>query len=155
MTIAVALDARVKALLDDPSTVKVLATSDRAGRPRATVDDSIHAGPDGHLVYLERLEGSGTQRDLVAGLWFDRPVAVTLRRGLEVIEIVGRPVKSLVAGPEFRRHYEALRASAPEADLAAVWLIEPSEVFDLTYEVRRARQEAERPFLTHLDRLAR
>ncbi|MGB8930922.1 MAG: hypothetical protein WCC48_06695 [Anaeromyxobacteraceae bacterium] len=155
MTTAVALEPRVKALLDDPATVKVLATSDRAGRPRATVDDSIHLGPGGHLVYLERLEGSETQRDLVAGLWFDRPVAVTLRRGQEAVEIVGRPVKSLVAGPEFRRHYEALRARLPEGDLAAVWLIQPSEVSDLSYDVRRARQEAERPFLTHLDRLAR
>ncbi|HSM92676.1 MAG TPA: hypothetical protein VLT47_07265 [Anaeromyxobacteraceae bacterium] len=151
----VTLDPRVQALLADPATTKVLATSDRAGRPHAVVDDSLHLGADGRLVYLERLEGSAAQRNLVASLWFDRPAAITLRRGAESVEIVGRPVKTLVAGPEFRRHYEAARAQAPEGDLAAVWLIEPLEVSELTYEVRRTCQEAERPFLTHLDRLAR
>jgi hypothetical protein len=151
----ISLEPRVQALLAHPKTVKVLATSDRAGRPHATVDASIHLGDGGHLVYLERLEGSRTQRDLVASLWFDRPVAITLQRGAQAFEILGRPVKTLVAGPEFRRHYEALRASAPEGDLAALWLIEPLALSELTYEVRRLRQEVERPFLTHLDRLAR
>lgn len=152
---APSLDPRIAALLADPATVKILATSDRAGRPHATLDPSIHLDDGGRLVYLERLEGSRTQRDLVVSLWFDRRVAVTLQRGPEAYEILGRPVKTLVAGPEFRRHYEAQRARAPEGDLAAVWLIEPLEVAELTHDVRRLRQEAERPFLTHLDRLAR
>ncbi|WP_242393815.1 hypothetical protein [Anaeromyxobacter oryzisoli] len=152
---ATSLDPRIPALLADAATVKILATSDRSGRPHATVAPSIHLDDDGRLVHLERLESSGTQRNLVASLWFDRPVAVTVQRGAEAFEIVGVPVKALVAGPEFRRQYEALRARAPEDDLAAVWLIEPREVTELTHDVRRARQEAERPFLTHLDRLAR
>jgi hypothetical protein len=149
------LPPRVKALLSDPVSLKVLATSDRSGRPQAAIDPSIHLGADGRLVYLERLEGSRTQRDLVASLWFDRPVAVVVQRGEEAFEILGRAAKALVTGPEFRRHYEAVRAATPAADLAAVWLVEPLEVTELTYEDRRARQEAARPFLTHLDRLAR
>jgi hypothetical protein len=150
------LEPRVRALLDDPATIKILATSDRAGRPHAIVaDDLLQVDADGRLLYLERLEGSPTQRNLVASLWFDRPVAVSLRREDASFEIVGRAVKTLVTGPVFRRHYEAVRTRDPEADLAAVWLIEPDAVEEHSYAHRRARQEAERPFLTHLDRLAR
>ncbi len=152
---ATSIPPRVQALLSDPESVKVLATSDQAGRPRAAIDPSIHLGAHGRLVYLERLEGSPTQRDLVASLWFDRPVAIVVQRGEEAFEILGRATKALVTGPEFRRHYEAVRAATPQADLAAVWFVEPLEVTELSYEVRRARQEAARPFLTHLDRLAR
>jgi hypothetical protein len=149
-----ALDPRVPALLADPATLKILATSDRSGRPHAVVAPSLHLA-DGWLVHLELLEGSRTQRDLVASLWFDRPVAITLKRGEEALEVGGRVVKALVAGPEFRRQYEAVRAGAPDDDLAAVWLIEPLATHELTHEVARARQQVERPFLTHLDRLAR
>lgn len=150
------LEPRVRALLDDPTTTKILATSDRAGRPHAVVvDDLLQVDADGRLLYLERLEGSPTQRNLVASLWFDRPVAISLRRGHEAFEIVGRAVKSIVTGPVFRRHYEAVRASDPAADLAAVWHIAPDGTTEHSYAHRRARQEAERPFLTHLDRLAR
>lgn len=149
------LTPRALELLTDPSAVVALATSDRAGRPHAVLDADVRPSGDGALLYLERLEGSRTQRDLVHALWFDRPVAVTVRRGGESYELLGRPVKSVVAGPEFRRHYEEVRAADPEVDLAAVWRIELLEVAELTYAHRRARQELERPFLTHLDRLVR
>ena len=156
MTMPATIEPRVHGLLSDPAAVRVLATSDRTGRPHAVVaEDPIALGADGRLRYLERLEGSPSQRNLVASLWFDRPVALTLRRGDLSFEVVGRAVKSVVAGPEFREAYAAVRSRSPAADLAAVWHIEPLEVTELTYEHRRLRQETERPFLTHLDRLAR
>ena len=145
----------LKTLLTSPDTLKVLATVGPDGEPHAVLDPSIHLDADGRLVYLELLESSRTQRDLVASLWFDRPVTLMVTGRGRTWRIAARAWKAHVAGPLFRRHYEWIRAERPAADLAAVWLIEPVAVTEETDAVRRARQEAERPFFIHLDRLAR
>ncbi len=151
----IVLAPRLTRLLADRGAVKVLATSDRSGRPHAVLVPDLHLRADGRLVHLERIESSRTQKNLVASLWFDRPVAVTVAHGGESWEIEGRAVKVLIAGPEFRDHYERVRESSPEADLAAAWIVEPTAATELTYEVRRAFHEVAHPFSTHLDRLAR
>jgi len=145
----------LKTLLTSPDTLKVLATVGPDGEPHAVLDPSIHLDAGGRLVYLELLESSRTQRDLVASLWFDRPVTLMVTGRGRTWRIAARAWKAHVAGPLFRRHYEWIRAERPAADLAAVWLIEPVAVTEETDAVRRARQEAERPFFIHLDRLAR
>jgi hypothetical protein len=153
---AVQLEPKVRELLDDKDTVKVLATTDKNGIPHAVVKQTLHVDEGGRLAYLELLESSRTNRNLVSSIWFNRKVSVVLqgKDGLS-FEIIGRPVKTLITGPVFQRHYIAVRENLGDVDLAAVWIIEPEEVNNQTFAARKAQEDARHPIFTHLDRLAK
>ena len=75
----VLLSAEALSLLDDDATVKVLATVDGDGAPHAVVKRSLHAAADGRrILYLELLETSETNRNLVRAIWYGGSVAITL-----------------------------------------------------------------------------
>ena len=151
---AVTLTGKVAALLADEDTLKILATVDSSGVPHAVVKQSFQLNDEGQLVYLELLESSRTNRNLVGSLWFDRRIAIHLAgRNNESWQIKGRPVKAHICGPVFRRYYEEVRRKLPGADLATVWLIEPEEVIDETVDARQRDEERLHPFFGHLDRL--
>ncbi|MCW2318823.1 hypothetical protein M2322_004392 [Rhodoblastus acidophilus] len=146
----------VSALLDDPETIKILATVGADGAPHAVAKQSLHLGEDGCLHYLELLESSTTNKNMVRSLWFDGTVAITLaHRDGRSVQIKGRPIKVHITGELFQRHYRALRLSDPEADLASVWVIEPVAVTDQNARVRREAEAVRHPHFLHLDRLAR
>jgi len=147
------LSAEILKLLDDPTATKVVATTDELGIPYAVASAFLQAGAGGELVHLELLEKSATNRNLLRSLWFDKKVSVTLAAsdGRSFV-IQGKPVRALISGPVFRRHYEKVRALL-DADLAAVWLIEPEEVVDETFAERKREEEERFPFSVHLDRL--
>lgn len=148
------LSAEVIDLLNDPATTKVLATTDGDGRPHAVVRNALHVGDDGRLHLPELLESSATGRNLVGSLWYERKVAIALQgRDGRSIEIQGRPVKTHVTGPLFQQHYLRVREQLGDVGLAAVWVIEPEAIHDADFATRKARQDVERPTLTHLDRL--
>lgn len=148
-------EEEVVRLLNDRDTVKVLATTDDQGTPHAVVKQSLRL-EEGNLVYLELLESSQTQKNLTRSIWFNRKVSVTLKgKGGQSWQIKGKPVKAIVAGEIFEKNYLAVRERLGDVDLAAVWVIRPEEVVNETYGVRKAQQEANRPILTHLDRLAK
>jgi hypothetical protein len=68
--------------------------------------------------------------------------------------IAVKPVRNLVMGKEFTRHYEeALRRRGRV--IAGVWLYEPLETADQTAATRIAEEEAARPYFIHLDQLAK
>jgi len=149
------LSPEILHLLDQSNTTKIVATTDEFGKPYAIASPYLHAGPEGELVHLELLEKSATNRNLLRSLWFDKKVSVTLvaADGSNYV-IQGRPVKALISGPIFRRHYQDVRLLLGDADLAAVWLIEPEEVVNETYAVQKLEEEERFPFSVHLDRLA-
>lgn len=146
----------VGALLGDARTVRILATTGPGGAPHAAVKQSLHLGGDGNIHYLERLESSITNRNLVNAIWFDRGVSLLLL-GADgrSVQIEGRPVKLHVTGPLFLEHYARLADSDPDSDLAGVWVIRPESVRDQTPDVRRVAEDAAHPHFIHLDRLAR
>jgi predicted pyridoxine 5'-phosphate oxidase superfamily flavin-nucleotide-binding protein len=146
----------VIALLDAADTVKILATVDADGTPHAVEKQSLHAADDGTIHYLERLESSATNRNLVRAIWFDATVAIALRGSDgRTVQIKGRPVKAHITGPLFQSHYVRLREREGDADLAAVWVIEPTLVADQDLARRRAAEEAAHPTFIHLDRIAK
>jgi hypothetical protein len=155
---SVTLTDKVVELLADQETVKVLATTDRYGVPHAVVKQSLHADENGQLVYLELLESSQTNKNLVHSIWFNKTVAVLLK-GKEGIsyQIKGTPVRALVSGPVFQKNYVEIRKKLGDGDvdLAAVWIIEPQEVIDESYQARRQQEEELHPHFKHLDRIAR
>lgn len=153
---AVQLSEEVIALINDGETVKILATVDPDGNPHATVKQSLAVGEDGNLFFLELLESSQTNRNLVRSIWFNRKVTVTVlgKKG-QSYQIKGRPVRNIIAGPVFQQKYVEVRERLGDVDLAGIWVIEPEEISDQTYWARKATEEAAHPFFLHLDRLAK
>jgi hypothetical protein len=150
------LNDRVIELFKDPATVKVLVTVDALGVPHAVVKQSFHLGEDGKLYYLEQLESSRSNANMVRSIWYDATVSVLLiGPGARAVQIKGKPVKAHITGAFFQEHYERLRAERPEADLAAVWVIEPEIVIDENPAVRRKEEAKKHPHFVHLDRLAK
>lgn len=151
-----ALTPQLRTLLAAPHALRVLATCGVDGSPHAVLAPALEVDAEGRILYLEPLESSRTQRDLVAAIWFDRPaVVVVVGEDGTTWRISGRVRKAHVTGALFRERYERLRAEEPGTDLAAVWEIEPREITDESAATLGRRQEAGRPFFTHLDRIAR
>lgn len=149
------LRQQIAVLLEDPATVATIATLDENGAPRSVPSPFIRQDATGRLIHLELLETSTTHRNLLRSIWFDKPVSITLSgRSGQVVVITGRPHKAHVSGPLFSNYYRAVRSKLDDADLAAVWLIEPEQIRDETYQTCKAREEALYPFHLHLDRLA-
>lgn len=153
---AVQLDVDVVNLFQDAATVKVLATVDQRGIPHVVVKQTLQVDGAGNLVYLELLESSQTNKNLLRSLWFNRPVAVTIKGGdNQSYQITGQPVKALVAGPVFQEHYVNIRKKLGDVDLATVWLIQPEAVRNQTFSVRQAQEQQAHPNFIHLDQLAK
>ncbi|HEX9022889.1 MAG TPA: pyridoxamine 5'-phosphate oxidase family protein [Geobacteraceae bacterium] len=153
---ATKLSAEIIDLLGDSETTKVLATLDADGFPHAVVKQSLQPGEDGEIIYLELLESSQTNRNLVRSIWFNQKVAIALKgKDGRSWQVKGRPVRTHITGPLFQRHYTEIRERLGDVDLAAVWVIEPEEVIEESFAARRSEEERKHPVFTHLDRLAR
>lgn len=142
------------ALLDDETTIKILATVSADGAPHATEQPSLHHS-GGAIHYLELLETSETNRNLVHNIWFGGAVAIALigSNGCR-FQIKGRPVKLHITGTLFLSHYERLRETHPDTGLAGVWVIEADEIIDEDFALKKTREEALHPDFVHLDRIA-
>ena len=148
------LGNEVITLFESPDTIKVLTTVDETGTPHTVAKQSLSVDLDGNILYLEGLESSRTNRNLVWSIWFERKVSITLvgRDGASY-QIKGTPSRSRVSGPVFQKHYAALRERIGDVDLAAVWSITPEEIINESWSARRREEEAAHPNFIHLDRL--
>lgn len=152
----VKLGDEVKKLLEDPSAVKALATSDREGEPYVVIKETIYPYGEDKIIYLELLESSRTGNNLVRSIWFDKNVSLNLKgRDGESFQIKGRVVRSIIAGRSFQKYYKDIRGRLGDVDLSAVWVIEPLEVTDETYIRNKKQEEEQRPYFKHLDRIAK
>ena len=151
------LDESLAALINDPQSVKALASIGKDGEVHLVFKGSISVNRDGNIEYLELLETSQTNKNLVHSLWFTRPVSITvLAPDRSSWQIKGVPLKALVSGKEFEKNYIAVREKlGKEADLSTVWIIEPREAREQSYPVRRQQEENKYPLIAHLDRFTR
>jgi hypothetical protein len=142
-------------LLESPESAKVLVTTSQDGSPHAAITDFLRKGPDGSILYLEPLESSLTNKNLVRAIWFDGRVAIALSHpdGRRV-ELRGRPERALIAGPYFQEHYQALQEQYGDIDLAAVWVILIEHVANHEFLAVQRREEQNHFFFRHLDRIA-
>jgi len=136
-------------LIRNRSVIKVLVTLDEQGAPYAVRSPFLQIGDTDELVHLELLEKSETNRNLLRSLWHEKKIVISVGD----LVIRGRPVKAHISGPLFRQYYEQVRTVIPDADLSTVWLIEPEEVVDESYTIRKQQEEEQFPFSVHLDRL--
>ncbi len=155
---AIPLERDVINLINSPTTLKALGTVTKDGVPHLAIKDSFWVNDEGQLLYLEFLESSQTNQNMIASLWFDRQVSVLLLgadRARAGYQIKGKPIKVLVAGPVFRAQYERIRRLPGDQDLAGVWIIEPDAVVDQTLAARRKTEENIHPYFRHLDRIVK
>jgi hypothetical protein len=139
----------------DKDAIKILATTDKDGNPHVVAKGSLTVDENNKLLYLELLESSRTNKNMIRSLWFEKKVAVNIiTPQRKSVQIKGKPVKALIAGKVFEKYYDFVRQRDPDNDLATVYYIEVEEVIDESYKARRAEEEAKHPLYTHLDRLA-
>jgi hypothetical protein len=119
------------------------------------VKQTLQLDEAGRLLYLELLESSVTHRNMVASLWFQRPVSILVSApGGVSRQLQGRPQRTLIAGPVYRKYYQLARRRYGDVDLAAVWIIEPLGERDQGRTHRLKTEREAHPFFIHLDRLA-
>lgn len=153
---ATILNKEIIALLSSDDSTKVLATVNERGFPHAAAKPFIRVDDDGNLLYLELVESSRTQKNLVRSIWFDQKVSISVSdRDGQSWQIKGKPVKTLVTGATFLHHYRDVRRRLGDVDLSAVWIIEPEEIINENVFVRHAEEEQAHPLFRHLDRLVK
>jgi hypothetical protein len=149
------LSEEVKNYIFDKDSVKVLATVDKFGNPHVVAKGSLTVDENGRLLYLELLESSRTNKNMIYSLWFEKKIAINIiTPQRKSVLIRGKPVKTLIAGSVFEKYYAFVQQRDAENDLAAVYYIDVEEVIDESYPVRRAEENAKHPLYIHLDRLA-
>ena len=153
---ATKLNKEIIDLFSSDDSAKVVATVDEQGYPHAAAKPFIRVDDEGNLLYLELVESSRTQKNLVRSIWFDHKVAISVSNGTgQSWQIKGKPVKSLISGPVFLQHYRDVRQRLGDVDLSAVWVIVPEEVVNENILVRHAEEELAHPLFRHLDRLVK
>jgi len=148
------LPKEVADLINDPESIKIVATTDEKGNPHCAVKDFFTLFEDGNLAFAEEFEGSQTNVNLVRAIWFDKNVELTVRgKDGTTFQIKGKPCKYVYIGELFKKFYLAAREKwGPDSELAGVWVITPQEVKNETYEVRKKEEDEKHPFFRHLDR---
>lgn len=147
----------LRKILKDKDTIKVIASVDTEGVPHVTAKGSIALTEDEkQIVYLELLEGSRTNKNLTAAIWWNKKVAINVISKDKVsYQIKGTPAKTLIAGSEYEKYYILAEQRNPENDLAAVYYIDIEEIVNESYQVRLAEEKQKHPLYIHLDKLAR
>ena len=142
-------------LLHDNSSLKFVATVDQKNVPNVVVNDSVTTLDGETIAFAEEHDSYASQKNLVASIWFDKTVAIGVSRGDQHYQVKGTPHKCLITGTIFQKFLEHEREiRGPLAEIAAVWLVKPSEIRYESPERRRDLAEADRPqFNTHLESL--
>lgn len=151
------INDELRAMIADKESLKILASVDMNGNPHVVAKGSIELSEDEkQLVYMELLEGSRTNKNLTAAIWFNNKVAVNIISGdRRSYQIKGTPVKSVIAGKVFEDYYIKAEQRNPENNLAAIYYIDIEEVINESYTVRLKEEREKHPLYIHLDKLTR
>lgn len=149
-----ALNKQVIEIINEPETLKSVATVNREGVPHVAYKGSLHVENE-FIVFYDLIQSSQINKNLVNTIWFDGKVAISiLSKEKRSFLIIGKPVKCVTAGKKFEEVYVELQdKKGKEVDLSAIWYIEPLSVREETYEKRRNEEEKKFPYIRHLDRV--
>lgn len=151
---SIELSKDIKDLFLDKDTIKVLASTNAEGIPHLVFKNSVHVNDEGKIIFLEIIDSSITNKNLVSSIWFNRKIAINiLAKDKRSYQIKGTPIKAIIAGAIFQKYYIEVQKEFGDCDLSTVWVIDPEEVREETFSVRREKEEREHPLLRHLDRL--
>lgn len=149
------IDDTLRQLIGQADTVKLIVTVSRSREPFAEEAPHLSVNEAGQLIHLELLETSKTNRNLVHNIWFSGKAVVYLQNGRESYVVPVTPVKSIISGPVFERHYTAIRKKIGDVGLVAVWVLQPEEYIDTSFVKQKQLEEENRKSFIHLDRLAK
>jgi hypothetical protein len=148
------IDKELALTINSPSTIKAIGTVSKNGVPHVVYKGSTHVDEDGKIVIYELLESSRNGQNLVYSIWFDKKVVISiLDDERNSYEILGHPARCITCGKEFEQVYKSLRKDRGDVDLAAIWIIEPEEIKNESFCVRKQEEEREYPIIRHLDRV--
>ena len=92
----------VKSLLENPNNVKIVTTVDKDGNPHSVPVNSVMVMDDGNIAFMELLDTSRTQKNLLNCYWFKKDVPVLVigdwAKG-EAFQITCSAYKFLTEGP--------------------------------------------------------
>lgn len=137
------------------NAIKVISTIDPEGTPHVVIKNSLTVDSSGRIVFLELLEASVTNKNMVRSLWFNKKISILVFDGKQSIQVKGTTVKILVAGSVYEEYYQQVQSRCEDDDLAAVYYIDVEEVLDETYGERKKIYENRHPLYMHIDRLAK
>lgn len=149
---AIGISEKARKMIENPSSLKVLATVGPDGKPHVVCKGSLSVNSDGQLEYLELIESSQTGKNMVYSIWNNKTVAINVTDESRSIQIKGIPVRALISGKRFEESYRHAKESLG-VDLSTVWLIEPIEEINENFEERRKTEESLHPILKHLDQI--
>jgi hypothetical protein len=153
----ISLSEDLRKALRDPASIKAIACVNQEGEPHVVFKEAVSLdSEERNLQCLELLETSQTNKNLTLSIWFKKKIALNvLHPEGRSWQIKGLPIKMHISGPLFEEQYIAVRNRlGQEADLSAVWIIEPLEEKEQTYSVRLREERARYPLIGHLDRFA-
>lgn len=146
------ISEELKTQINQSTSLKSVTAVLKSGIPHTAYKGSLHVDENGKIAFFDLLESSRINEALVYAIWFEKYVTVNvLTEDKKSYEIVGKPEKSITQGRYFEEVYKKVKRER-DSDLNAIWIIEPLEVREQTYAVRKKQQEKEYPFLKHLDR---
>jgi hypothetical protein len=148
------IDKELAALINNPATIKAVGTVSKIGIPHVVYKGSVCVNEEGKILLYELLESSRNGQNLVYSIWFDKKVVISiLDEEKNSYEIIGHPERCITCGKEFEEVYKKLRKERGDIDLASIWFIEPEEVRNESFSVRKQEEETKYPIICHLDRL--
>ncbi|MFL0195257.1 hypothetical protein ACJDU8_06705 [Clostridium sp. WILCCON 0269] len=143
----------IKNIINNSETTKILATVGINGIPHTSVKQTIHINEEGNIEYVELFESSQSYRNITGSIWYDKKVSIAIcGKNKESYTIIGRPVKILITG----RYFEEIYSDILEKlgfDMAAVVIIEPESIENQSPRDKFEKQEKDKPFFKHLDRI--
>ena len=141
--------------LSDQTSLKILATIDDQGAPHLTPKGSLRVEGD-QLLHWEILESSNTNRNLTRSIWFDKPVsALVITTDRRAFRFALKPIRNVVSGKLFTKHYEEAAAKFNGRGIAGVWIYEILSIADQSAKTRIAEETALHPYFMHLDQIAK
>lgn len=153
---SIKLSNEIIEIINNPKTKKVIATISKEGIPHVTYKGSLKVNEDGNLEFLELIESSITNRNMVNSIWYNKKVAINvLGEEGQNYSIIGSVQKCIISGKEFQKRYEEVISKSPEADLSSIWIITPEKIRDENIKVRLEEAKKENPLQLHLDKIAK
>jgi len=135
--------------LKEKDTIKVLTTFDENGVPHTVLKDSITALDEKRLAYMELIETSMTQRNMLKNFWRRevKPISIAVinRRMNLYYQIKGMPDRFLYEGPIWEEMLDRVWAEMPDTNPSGVWIIIPQEIIDERYDSRLEAEAKRRP----------
>ena len=141
------LPENVKGYLQDPAKIKTITTIDREGMPHSVPINSTVVLEDGTIAFMELLETSNTQKNMLNCYWFEKDVCILVvddwGKG-SIYQIKCTPYKFLTEGPIWEQFLDEVWKILPDSDPAGVWLLKPKEIRNQNYFERKKAEEERR-----------